>query len=45
MTLTLTLEEVNQILLSLSKLPYEQVYQLISKIRGQAEPQLPKENE
>lgn len=34
--LNLTENEVNQILLTLSKQPYEQVFMLIDKVRGQA---------
>ena len=37
--LDLTLDEVNGVLISLGKLPFEQVEPLISKIRGQAVPQ------
>ena len=37
--LDLTLDEVNGILISLGKLPFEQVEPLISKVRSQAIPQ------
>lgn len=43
MTLELNLEEVNLILRSLAKLPYEQVALLIPKIQEQAQAQLNKE--
>ena len=39
----LTINEVNAILLSLAKQPYETVAQLIEKIREQAIPQVPEE--
>jgi hypothetical protein len=42
MTLTLTLDELNVIVGILGRQPYEQVEALISKIRVQALPQLPK---
>ena len=41
--LDLTINEVNAILLSLAKLPFETVAPLIDKIRGQAIPQVPEE--
>jgi hypothetical protein len=41
----LTINEVNAILLSLAKQPYETVAQLIEKIREQAIPQVPEEEE
>ena len=37
--LDLTLDEVNGVLISLGKLPFEQVEPLITKVRGQAVPQ------
>jgi len=40
-TLELTLEEINIIMGMLGRQPYEQVEQLIAKIRAQAIPQLP----
>jgi len=43
MTLELTLEEINIIMGMLGRQPYEQVESLITKIRAQALPQLPKE--
>jgi hypothetical protein len=39
--LQLTVNEINAILLSLAKLPYETVAQLIDKIRTQSLPQVP----
>jgi hypothetical protein len=39
--LQLTVNEINAILLSLAKLPYETVAQLIDKIRAQSLPQVP----
>ena len=41
--LQLTVNEVNAILLSLAKLPYETVAQLIDKIRAQSLPQVPED--
>jgi len=41
--LELSVNEVNAILLSLAKLPYETVAQLIEKIRDQSLPQVPEE--
>lgn len=41
--LDLTINEVNAILLSLAKLPFETVAPLIDKIRAQALPQVPEE--
>lgn len=38
--LELSVEEINGILAALSKLPFEQVVDLISKIKAQAIPQL-----
>ena len=35
-----TIEEVNAILLALSKLPFEMVHELIAKIKDQAGPQV-----
>ena len=42
--LDLTINEVNAILLSLAKLPYETVAPLIEKIREQSLPQVPEED-
>ena len=42
--LDLTINEVNAILLSLAKLPYETVAPLVDKIRDQALPQVPEED-
>jgi hypothetical protein len=42
--LDLTINEVNAILLSLAKLPYETVSPLIEKIREQSLPQVPEED-
>lgn len=39
--LELTLEEVNGVLGSLGKMPYELAYPLIDKIKQQAIPQIP----
>ena len=41
MTLELTLDEINAIMGMLGRQPYEQVENLIAKIRAQAIPQLP----
>ena len=41
--LDLTINEVNAILLSLAKLPFETVAPLIEKIREQAIPQVPED--
>lgn len=41
--LDLTVNEINAILLSLAKLPFETVAPLIDKIRAQAIPQVPEE--
>jgi hypothetical protein len=38
---TLTLNEINSVLTSLSNMPYSQVTNLIEKIRVQAVPQIP----
>jgi hypothetical protein len=38
--LTLSLVEVNQVLEALGQMPYIQVYELISSIQQQAQPQL-----
>jgi hypothetical protein len=38
--LTLSLAEVNQVLEALGQMPYIQVYELISSIQQQAQPQL-----
>jgi hypothetical protein len=43
--LELTVEEVNIILASLGKHPFESVFNVIKKIQDQAVPQLPKEEE
>lgn len=43
MNLDLTVEEVNLILLALSKLPFESVNQLVPKIQEQGNAQLTKE--
>lgn len=40
LTLTLTINEVNQILSALGKLPYSEVSELIKKIHAQANAQL-----
>ena len=45
MQLDLTVEEVNLILLALSKLPFESVNQLVPKIQAQGNEQLTKEKE
>lgn len=39
-SINLTLEEVNKILESLGRLPYTEVFQLIHKIKAQAEAQV-----
>ena len=39
-SINLTLEEINQILESLGQRPYVEVFQLISKIKAQAEAQV-----
>ena len=39
-TLELSLDETNAILQLLGKVPYDQVYNLVHKIQGQAQPQL-----
>ena len=39
--LELTLEEINGVLGSLGKMPYELAYPLIDKIKAQAIPQIP----
>ena len=41
--LELTINEINAILLSLAKLPYETVAPLIEKIREQSLPQVPED--
>jgi hypothetical protein len=43
MKLELEIAEVNNILAALSKFPFEQVAELIAKIREQAIPQVPAE--
>jgi hypothetical protein len=43
--LDLSIEEVNIILASLGKHPFENVFALVNKIQLQAVPQLPKEEE
>jgi hypothetical protein len=35
-----TIDEINAIMAALGKAPYEQVFQLVEKIRAQAAPQL-----
>jgi hypothetical protein len=35
-----TLEELNVVMAALGRMPYEQVFQLVEKIREQAAPQL-----
>lgn len=45
MKLNLTLNEINLILTSLGKMPYESVFELVGKIREQAEPQLQYESQ
>ena len=40
-TLSLTIEETNGVLIALAKMPYEQVQPLIDKIQRQAIPQVP----
>jgi hypothetical protein len=42
MTLDLTLEEVNYILMSVGKNPYAECAPLVGKIHAQAMPQVPK---
>ena len=42
--LELNLEEVNTILASLGKHPFENIFQLINKIQAQGTEQLPKNN-
>lgn len=44
-TLTLTLDQVNAILILLGKAPYEASAELINEIRNQGIPQLPKQEE
>lgn len=41
--LTLTIEEVNQLLSALGQRPYQEVFQLINKIQQQAQSQLQKD--
>ena len=41
--LTMTVDEINQILGVLGRQPFQEVESLIAKIRAQALPQLPKE--
>lgn len=43
--LELTVDETNVILFALSEKPYKDVFELIAKIREQAQPQTEKENE
>lgn len=45
LTLKLTIEQVNMVLASLGKQPYEVVFPLIEQIRTQLEPQLKKGEE
>ena len=40
MKLELTLEEANLVMVALGKLPYEAVFQLVEKIKAQAQEQL-----
>jgi len=40
MKLELSLQEVNTVLTGLGRLPYEAVFELVEKIKGQATPQL-----
>ena len=40
MKLDLSLQEVNTVLTGLGRLPYEAVFELVDKIKGQATPQL-----
>lgn len=40
LTLSLKLEEVNQILSALGQMPYSEVFPLIQKIQAQATPQV-----
>ena len=40
MTFEFTIEELNLIMASLGRMPYESVFQLVEKIRQQAAPQL-----
>lgn len=42
--LELNLEEINMILASLSKHPFDSVFQIINKIQAQGNAQLPKNN-
>jgi hypothetical protein len=35
-----TIEEINTVMAALGRMPYEQVFQLVEKIRQQAAPQL-----
>lgn len=45
LTLNLTLDQLNVVLFSLSKMPYENVAELIMEVRRQAQEQLPKKEE
>ena len=40
MKLDLSLQEVNTLLTGLGRLPYEAVFELVDKVKGQAAPQL-----
>lgn len=40
MKLDLSLQEINTVLTGLGRLPYEAVFELVDKIKGQATPQL-----
>ena len=40
MKLELTINEVNQIMQALGNMPYAQVFELVQKIREQAQPQV-----
>lgn len=38
--ITLTVQEINQVLAALAHMPYGQVHELIAKVRDQASPQV-----
>jgi|APCry1669188879_1035177.scaffolds.fasta_scaffold233127_2 hypothetical protein len=40
MNFELTFEEINLIMVSLGRMPYESVFQLVEKLKSQATPQL-----
>lgn len=44
-TLSLSVEQVNVILFSLAKMPYENVAELIADVRNQAQEQLPRKED